>query len=102
MDRKTEQQMRKYAVGEINLFHVRNRNEVRVVRALPGILAEYPDFKPETLDMEDIYALALNSLAPRYVQHGTIVLNEPVNDEEIVEALRFAVEKVRHSPSHSE
>lgn len=102
MDRKIQQMMQKYEVGSANLFHVRNRNEVRVVKALPRILAEYPGFEPEVLDLEDIFALALNKLPPRYVQHGTIVLNEPVGEDEIHDALRFAVDKVRDSPSYNE
>ena len=89
----------KYNVGNVNLFHIRNRNEVRVVAEMPRVLSEFPDFIPNDLDMEDIYALALNSLPPRYVQHGAIVLNEPVKDEMIREALRKAVGIVRERPT---
>lgn len=102
MDRKTEQMMQKYTSGGVSYFHIRNRNEIRVVKALPRILAEYPGFEPEVLDLEDIYALALNKLTPRYVQHGTIVLNEPVGEDVIHDALRFAVDKVRESPSYND
>jgi len=102
MERKIQQMMQKYTSGGVSFFHIRNRNEIRVVKLLPRILAEYPGFEPEVLDLEDIYALALNKLAPRYVQHGTIVLNEPVGEDEITDALRYAIDKVRESPSYNE
>jgi len=70
-----------------------------VVLAMEKYLATIKDWEPEALDVQDIYALALNSLPPRYVQDGTIVFNEPVKRSDIEYAVRKAVEKVRKSPT---
>jgi hypothetical protein len=101
MDKKERELRAKYAYGNVDLWEIRNRNETRVVALMPEILDEYPDFDPQILDIEDIYALALNSLPPRYVQPGSIVLNEPVDDEEIANAVREAVLVVRNRPNYT-
>ncbi|MCF8105002.1 MAG: late competence development ComFB family protein [Desulfohalobiaceae bacterium] len=82
----------------IDLNRIRNRNEVRVINQLPDILKEYPDFEPHIINIQDVYALTLNLLPPRYIQQLSIVLQEPVSDEQIREALRKAIEKVRVHP----
>lgn len=82
----------------IDLNRIRNRNEVRVINQLPEILKEYPDLEPHIINIQDIYALTLNLLPPRYIQQMSIVLQEPVSDEQIREALRKAIEKVRAHP----
>jgi hypothetical protein len=87
-------------VGEANLYHIRNRNELRVIEELPGVLREYEEYQPEILDIEDIYALALNKLPARYVQRGSIVLSESVSDEMVRDALRQAVNTVRERPNY--
>jgi hypothetical protein len=82
------------------LGSIRNKNEKRVARKMSEVLDEYPDFKPDALDIQDIFALALNSLPPRYKQKGTIVLSESVVEDEVDQAVRFAVNKVRENPKH--
>lgn len=96
-----EQKLRgKYLYGDVDLFGIRNRNEIRVIKIMAEILADYPDYDPQTLDVEDIYALALNNLPARYVQKGSIVLKEPVTEQDLEEAVRNAVETVRERPNH--
>ena len=73
--------------------------KVRVVVAIESYLSTIDDWQPEALDIQDIYALALNGLPPRYVQDGTIVFNEPVKRSDIENAVKVAVEKVRKSPT---
>ena len=90
-----------YAVGEVNLENIRNRNELRIIERMPLILTEYPDYMPESLDIQDIYALALNTLPPRYIQQGSIVLGEPVRLDMVDDALRDAIETVRARPKYS-
>jgi hypothetical protein len=100
--KKIEKLAEKYEIGGINLFAIRNRNEVRAVETMARILAqEYPDFHPEALDYEDIYALALNKLPARYVQRGSIVLGEPVSEIDVADAVRSAIEAVRKNPSYT-
>ncbi len=90
----------KYYFNNISLFNIRNSNETRIISLLPKVLAEFPDFTPEQLDVEDIYALTLNNLKPRYVQRGSIVLRKEVTDEMIVEQLRKSIRVVLKHPKH--
>lgn len=94
MDRKAELRLQ-----FVDLSRIYNKNEKRVILALEKILAAIDDWEPEALDVQDIYALALNSLTPRYVQDGTIVFNEPVKRADIENAVKVAIEKVRKSPT---
>lgn len=84
----------------VDLSRISNKNEKRVIQAMEKILATISDWDPEALDIQDIYALALNSLPPRYVQEGTIVFNERVKNEEVEKVVREAIEKVRTSPNY--
>lgn len=86
-------------VNGVPLDGIRNRNEERVVKLLPKILGEYLDYKPSYLDIQDIYALTLNNLPPRYKQSGSIIIREPVSDEEIMRELRQAINKVEMAPT---
>lgn len=96
---KEEKLKQKYRIfGSDSLYYIRNRNEKRVVQHLPEILEEYGVRDPDLVDVQDIYALALNKLPARYVQEFTVVLNEPVTDEKIKQAIREAVERVRENP----
>ena len=88
----------KYEYKGISFYDIRNRNEIRVIKILPEILEEFPEFEPDRLDIKDIYALALNKLPPRYVQKGTIVLQENVKDEMIRFVLREAISRIKDNP----
>ncbi|MHC1701914.1 MAG: late competence development ComFB family protein [Humidesulfovibrio sp.] len=92
----------KHEVAGVPLGNIRNRNELRVVRLMPQVLAEHLDYHPSYLDIQDIYALTLNNLPPRYRQQGTIVIKEPVSDEEILRELRNAVGQVELAPTDKE
>ncbi|HHO47410.1 MAG TPA: competence protein ComFB [Desulfobacteraceae bacterium] len=84
----------------VDLSRICNKNEKRVIQAMEKILAASDDWEPEALDIQDIYALALNSLPPRYVQEGTIVFNERVKNDEVEKVVREAIEKVKTSPNY--
>ena len=87
-------------VRYVDLSRIYNKNEKRVVLAMEKILSAIEDWEPEALDIQDIYALTLNSLPPRYVQEGTIVFNEPVKITEVEKAVHKAIEKVRSTPNY--
>jgi hypothetical protein len=89
-----------YSFGDTSLYKIRNRNELRVIKLLGEILQEHPDYSPEPLDIEDIYALTLNKLPAHYVQEGSIVLHDPVDDTTIRDSLRKAVQSVRQRPNY--
>ena len=71
-----------------------------MIKLFPEILPEYPGYSPEALDIEDIYALTLNKLPAHYVQEGSIVLHDPVDDTTIRDALREAIQSVRQRPNY--
>lgn len=89
-----------YRFGNASLSKIRNRNELRVIKLLGEVLQETPDYVPETLDIEDIYALTLNKLPAHYVQEGSIVLHNPVDDTTIRDCLREAIRAVRQRPNY--
>ncbi|MFC1516720.1 late competence development ComFB family protein [Thermodesulfobacteriota bacterium] len=89
-----------YRFGNASLFKIRNRNELRVISKLRDLLKEFPDYAPDTLDVQDIYALTLNKLPAHYVQEGSIVLHEPVDDTTIRDCLREAIQHVRKRPNY--
>ncbi|GFK94905.1 hypothetical protein NNJEOMEG_02753 [Fundidesulfovibrio magnetotacticus] len=89
----------KLAARGVDLSSIRNKNEGRVARILEEILGE--EAEPlDSLDIQDIYALALNLLPARYRQQGSIVLSEPVKDAHIESAIRRAMRSVKERPGH--
>lgn len=82
------------------LDRIRNRNEERVLHAMSLALPKYPNYCPDEIDIQDIYAHALNHLPARYAQHGSIVLHREVTDEMIEEAVRMAIRAVFRNPKH--
>ncbi|MBU1041424.1 MAG: late competence development ComFB family protein [Proteobacteria bacterium] len=93
---------KKYEVAGVPLENIRNRNELRVIKLLPQVLAEHLDYHPSYLDIQDIYALTLNNLPPRYRQQGTIIISESVSDKEILRELRNSVNQVELAPTEKE
>jgi len=90
-------------VRGVNLDKIRNRNERRVARFMAEIMDDYyDDYIFEHLDIEDIYALTLNLLPSRYVQKGTIVLQDRLSDFEIKSRIREAIDRVLENPTRSE
>lgn len=93
-----EEQQKLY-LGKTPVHQIRNRNEERVLQFMPSILEEL-DHEPESLDIQDIYALTLNKLPPHYVQNTAIVLKELVDEDTIRVAIRESAEQVKASPNH--
>ncbi len=83
----------------INLNAIRNRNELRVIKHLPEILKEYPDFEPNLIDIQDIYALSLNLLPAFYTQEFSIVLKKTTDDQQVRDTIRKAIEIVMGNPT---
>ena len=89
-------------LSDIDFSRVRNRNEKRVLNALEQVLADKPGRTglklSDTKDVQDIYALALNRRPARYAQPGTIVVGDPVRDEDVAEAVLDAFDTVVRRP----
>lgn len=90
----------KYTYRSVSLYRIRNKNEQKVIENLDPVLNEFPDYEPNTLDIQDIYALALNKLPPHYKQETSIVLSESLDKENLRQAIREAVEKVWKNPNY--
>jgi hypothetical protein len=88
----------RYIIGTVDLADIRNRNETRVVAKLRAALEELgnPDIPVRAL--RDAYALALNLIPARYAQSGTIVLGDPVRDNDLQEAVGKALTQVLTHP----
>lgn len=96
--RKQKKQVDIPHLGIIELNGIHNRNEDRVVAFMPEVLHEFPDFDPDRINIQDIYALSLNLLPPRYTQAFSIVLQEPVSDNQVRNAVRQAIHKIQRNP----
>ena len=88
----------KYKIGAADFFHIRNRNESRVIKALGELLHKKDSLLISSKDVQDIYALALNMLPPRYAQRGTIVLRDPVTKDEIHDVVEDAYAQIMERP----
>jgi len=89
----------KYVVLGVDLYHVRNRNEQRVVKRMSETIAEKRlENRLSSEDIKDIYAYALNQLESRYTQQGTIVLRDPVRKEKIDRIVAEAITLVMTHP----
>ncbi len=95
----TKQSGNKYQFAGVDLSGIRNRNELRVIKMMGQVLEQYPEVTQDVLNIQDIYALALNLLPARYTQQFSIVLNDPVAEQQVRDALCKAVEKVRDNPT---
>ena len=88
----------KYKIGTADFFNIRNRNESRVVKALDEFLRNKGSLLLSSKDIQDVYALALNMLPPRYAQRGTIVLRDPVTKDEIHDVVEDAYAQIMERP----
>ena len=88
----------KYTIGATDFYNIRNRNERRVIKALSEFLHAKNTLLLSSRDIQDMYALALNMLPPRYAQRGTIVLRDPVTREEISAVVEDAYTYVMERP----
>ncbi len=91
----------RYRLGNVSLNKIRNRTEKRVIRLMQEVLLEYPEYRPDLMDIQDIYALTMNHLPPHYVQQFTIVLQEKTDSEQIKRAIRRALEQVMENPTRT-
>ena len=90
-------------INGIEVGKIANRNEKRVASLIPEILEEYfGDYIFEDLDIQDIYALALNLIPAAYAQPGSIVLSDRLSDYEIRSKIRVAVERVLDNPTRAD
>ena len=93
----------RYRFNDFSLDGIRNRQEARVVEAMRGLLPNQDDFCGCRLCVEDVYAMALNSLPAQYMQSGSLVIRKnPPTDEDVRRAVADALDTVRVRPNHPE
>ena len=91
----------KYLVFGVDLYHVRNRNEKRLIKSMMEIItAKGLEKELSSEDLKDIYAYALNQLEARYSQQGTIVLRDPVRKAKIDKVVNEALVLVMNHPKN--
>lgn len=93
-----------YDVAGHSLRDIVNYNEFEVLRAMRRMFSRDLSFCQCNLCAEDIYALALNGLPPRYIQASSVrTYRESTSflDEELVgRKVQEAIDKVRKNPNH--
>ena len=93
-----------YLVEGHDLFEIVNFNEPLVLAVMREVYGADPTLCRCLLCVEDVFALALNTLPPRYIQPTSLrayELSRSFIDEEAVrKKVVEAVEKVKASPKH--
>ncbi len=89
-----------YEVNSYSMLQIRNRNELRVADAVRRILPDQKDFCGCRLCVEDVYAAALNSIPPQYIQQGSIVLSKQPPAAELDACVQEAFARVDEHPKH--
>ncbi|MBU3916878.1 late competence development ComFB family protein [bacterium] len=90
----------KYTSFGVSLEHVRNVWETKVIKCMDKVLPDYPEFDYCSICIQDVYALAMNQLNPKYIQQGTVMIKKEYSDDDFRDALALAVEKVIKKPNH--
>ncbi len=89
-----------YEVFDASMINVRNKNEKKVIQFMKELIPQFPEFDYCTICLQDVYALSLNQLTPRYTQAGTIVLKKELNDSDYRDVVEAAIESVTKNVNH--
>jgi len=84
----------------VTLKNVRNSNEEKVKKYMKELIPQFPEFDYCSLCIQDVYALSLNQLSPRYTQAGTIILNKDLKEEDYKDVVEASIEKVTKKAKH--
>lgn len=89
-----------YEVFGISLENLRNRNEGKVIKYMRELIPQFPEFDYCAICIQDVYALSLNQISPRYIQSGTIVLRKDLSDDDFRDIVENAIEQVLKQKNH--
>jgi len=84
----------------VSMAAVRNVNEKKVLAFMEELIPQFPDFDYCTICLQDVYALSLNRLTPRYTQSGTVVLKKELVDDDYRDVVEAAIECVTKNVNH--
>lgn len=90
---------KKRKLRDISLESIRNANELKVINQMDSVINQITDYELRRVDIEDIYALALNFLPPRYVQPGSYPEDDDITDEDVCGAIEEAIRRVVSNPN---
>jgi len=90
-----------YNVEGFSLFHIRNRNELRVINMIKEVLPAFPEFDRCRICFEDVYALALSRVPAQYAQVGSIIIKNEITDDTIRDSVYEAFKAIIENPGHS-
>lgn len=89
-----------YDVFGISVDGIRNKNENQVIKFMRELIPQFPEFDYCSICIQDVYALSLNQLTPRYIQTGTIVLRKEYSDDDYRDVVESAIEQVLKNKNH--
>ncbi|MBU2513836.1 late competence development ComFB family protein [bacterium] len=90
----------KYDSFGVNLASVRNIWEAKVIKCMNDVLPDYPEFDYCSICIQDVYALSMNQITPKYIQQGTVLLRKEYSDDDFRDIIEVAIEKVIKKPNH--
>lgn len=95
-------QMKKedYEVFGISVETIKNKNEKKVIRFMRELIPQFPEFDYCSICIQDVYALSLNQLSPRYIQAGTIILRKEFTDSDYKDVVEKSIEQVLKNKNH--
>jgi hypothetical protein len=89
-----------YEVFGISVENIRNKNESQVIRFMRESIPQFPEFDYCPICIQDVYALSLNQLSPRYIQSGSIVIKKELTEEDFRDIVEDSIEKVLKNKNH--
>lgn len=89
-----------YDVFGVSLENIRNKNETKVIKYMRELIPQFPEFDYCSICIQDVYALSLNQLSPRYIQEGTIVIRKELSDEDFRDIVETSIETVVKNRNH--
>lgn len=92
----------KYVINNYSLESVKNRHEDRVIKIMRSEIPKSKKFCGCSICLEDVYAMSLNSLTPRYQHTHTVVLDYKGEDEAALKKIiKAQIKDVQKNPNHS-
>ena len=90
-----------YECYGVNLSNVRNAWEKKIIKSMSQVLPEFPEFDYCSICIQDVYALSLNQLTPKYIQQGTILIKKEYTEADFHDIVENSIQKVITNPNHS-
>ena len=90
----------KFEIFGVSMSSIRNKNEMKVIQFMKELIPQFPEFDYCPICLQDVYALCLNQLSPRYAQEGTIVLKKDLLDVDYRDVVEASISTVIKNCNH--